>query len=89
MNDILTMDKLNDATVPPHAKLVKKYQRCGKPRCKCNKGELHGPYYHFTWKDRKGKINWKYLGKLNIEEFLHGFFIDPSGQIWGTFDESL
>ena|SRR5256885_15192603 len=24
--------------------------KCGKPNCKCAKGELHGPYfYHFIW----------------------------------------
>ncbi len=31
------------AGMPGH--LEAKYVRCGKPRCRCARGELHGPYY--------------------------------------------
>jgi hypothetical protein len=28
----------------------KRFVKCGKQRCKCSKGKLHGPYfYHRTW----------------------------------------
>lgn len=36
--------------------------RCGKKKCKCRKGKLHGPYwyaYHWTGK----KLSRKYVGK--------------------------
>jgi hypothetical protein len=26
--------------------VCKQMKRCGKPNCKCAKGELHGPYYY-------------------------------------------
>jgi len=41
--------------------LVAEYVRCGKPGCRCQRGEKHGPYWyvHFrrlengTWRQRK------------------------------------
>jgi hypothetical protein len=36
--------------IPDHGMLNgsihESYSRCGKPNCKCARGELHGPYYH-------------------------------------------
>lgn len=39
-----------------------KYQKCGKKGCRCNNGNLHGPY---IWRRSKvnGKEIWKYQGK--------------------------
>jgi hypothetical protein len=42
------------------------YQRekikCGKKKCKCNKGKLHGPYwYAYSWNGKK--LTSKYIGK--------------------------
>jgi hypothetical protein len=38
------------------------WKRCGKPNCKCAKGELHGAYdYHFFYVD--GKLHKKYVKK--------------------------
>lgn len=28
------------------------YVRCGRPGCKCAKGELHGPYYYRFYRER-------------------------------------
>ena len=36
--------------------------RCGKPNCKCAKGQLHGPYYLRRWQ-RGGKRRSKYVKK--------------------------
>lgn len=42
------------------------WKRCGKPRCRCAKGSLHGPYYyHFWYVD--GKLRKKYIRKSNVE----------------------
>jgi len=27
------------------------WARCGKPVCKCARGELHGPYYYRFWRE--------------------------------------
>lgn len=52
------------------ASLITKFQRCGKPNCRCSSsGPLHGPYFWLVSyskpvsKGEKGKYRWKYLGK--------------------------
>ena len=36
--------------------------KCGKPRCRCAEGELHGPYwYAYAWQD--GRIRKRYVGR--------------------------
>ncbi len=36
--------------------------KCGKKKCKCNKGKLHGPYwYTYSWNGKK--LSSTYLGK--------------------------
>lgn len=37
--------------------------KCGKPGCKCAKGELHGPYWYAYWWEN-GKTRSKYIGKV-------------------------
>lgn len=40
--------------------------KCGKPSCKCARGELHGPYYYrFVW--RKGKQRKLYVKHADAE----------------------
>lgn len=41
--------------------------KCGKPNCKCARGELHTAYYFFT-RDR-GKLTKTYVRKAEVEEF--------------------
>ena len=31
--------------------IVTQYIRCGKPTCRCRRGEPHGPYHYRTWRD--------------------------------------
>jgi hypothetical protein len=41
--------------------------RCGKPNCKCAKGELHGPYYyHQTWSGTEHQR--RYITLANVPE---------------------
>lgn len=48
--------------------IVLKMIKCGKPLCKCAKGELHGPYPHLqTYVD--GRIKTKYLNRKNYKEY--------------------
>lgn len=36
--------------------------KCGKKKCKCNKGKLHGPYwYSYSWNGKK--LSSTYIGK--------------------------
>jgi hypothetical protein len=41
--------------------------RCGKPTCKCSRGETHSAFYFFT--RRKGKLIKIYVRKAEVEEF--------------------
>jgi hypothetical protein len=36
--------------------------RCGKERCKCADGHLHGPYWYAYWSE-SGKTRSQYIGK--------------------------
>ena len=36
--------------------------RCGKKRCKCTAGKLHGPYWYRYWSE-SGKTKSRYIGK--------------------------
>ena len=43
------------------------YVRCGKPACKCTRGELHGPYfYHFVRVG--GRLAKRYLKAHEVEQ---------------------
>ncbi len=36
---------------PKIAALVPTWKTCGKPACKCNRGNLHGPYWSLRWRE--------------------------------------
>lgn len=45
----------------------KQFVRCGKPNCKCSRGELHGAYYyHFVRVG--GRLRKRYLKASEIDE---------------------
>lgn len=47
---------------PSRARWRWEYRRCGKPRCHCRRGELHGPYKYE--KRRRGRtVSSVYRGK--------------------------
>ncbi len=57
---------LTDAGSPPHVTdvaetcpkipaLTAQHTRCGKARCRCTDGRLHGPYHYLRW--REGAIH--------------------------------
>lgn len=50
----------------PQGTLVRKYQKCGKKGCKCQRGFLHGPYWWRVFYDKETrKQRWKYIGKVS------------------------
>ena len=68
------------------ASVIVKWQKCGKPTCRCSEGMLHGPYFwlvvYVSKKSndkRKGKYLWQYLGRNpadvwnKIEKLNHRF----------------
>jgi hypothetical protein len=51
----------NCRTLPSNATIRKEYVRCGKLDCPSK----HGPYYYAYWKDDKGKLHKRYIGKYH------------------------
>ena len=46
--------------------LCAQYKRCGKPTCRCARGDLHGPYfYRFRW--RAGRAVKSYVPLSQVE----------------------
>ena len=39
--------------------------RCGKPSCKCARGELHGPYFYRFWR-HGGRLQKTYVRKSEV-----------------------
>jgi Family of unknown function (DUF6788) len=46
--------------------VCKQMKRCGKPNCKCSKGELHGPY-HYRFIYARGKQLKIYVKKSEFQ----------------------
>jgi hypothetical protein len=44
--------------------VVIKKVSCGKDNCKCQSGELHGPY-KYTVRRQGGSLNWEYNGAVS------------------------
>ena len=57
-------DLLNKMKTSTSGVLVSEYVRCGKKNCKCNIGQLHGPYYyHYFYSN--GKLKKRYVCPVN------------------------
>lgn len=60
------LTKTNEEILPmePQGTLVRKYQKCGKKGCKCQRGFLHGPYLWRVFYDKETKKQrWKFIKK--------------------------
>ncbi len=45
------------------------YKRCGRARCRCRRGQLHGPYYY--WQGRMLGVTWKkYLKRADAPRVM-------------------
>jgi len=42
--------------------------RCGKPNCRCVRGELHGPYWYRFWRDDRGRLHKQYVRPAGLAE---------------------
>jgi hypothetical protein len=45
------------------ASLIERFTQCGKPGCKCMRGEKHGPAYYLTVSYAKGRTRQIYVPK--------------------------
>jgi hypothetical protein len=42
-------------------------KKCGKPNCRCARGELHGPYYYRYWRDGR-RLRKTYVPRQSVAE---------------------
>jgi len=47
--------------------LVEQYVDCGKPGCRCQRGQKHGPLYYLYWKEQ-GRSRSLYVPRARVAE---------------------
>ena len=47
--------------------LVEQYVSCGKPGCRCARGQKHGPLYYLYWKEQ-GRSRSLYVPREKVSE---------------------
>lgn len=47
--------------------LITHYKPCGNKRCKCARGELHGPYWYLSTKEGR-KTRFQYIHKKRLQK---------------------
>jgi hypothetical protein len=47
--------------------VCQQWVKCGKPRCHCARGELHGPYWYRIWRDAFGSSCKEYVRPADLE----------------------
>lgn len=64
----------------PHAEgsLIKRFTRCGKPGCRCGKGQPHGPFWYLS-RSVEGKTRYTYIPKDIAKEVK--VLVDRNAQI--------
>jgi hypothetical protein len=48
---------------------LRQWHRCGKPTCRCARGELHGPYFYRFWREG-GRLRKVYVRPDVLEEVI-------------------
>jgi hypothetical protein len=41
--------------------------RCGRPNCRCARGDLHGPYFYRFWREG-GRLRKEYVKQSEVEQ---------------------
>jgi len=55
---------------PLPGSLRARHMQCGKQRCRCKTGSLHGPYYYFEPSRQHGK--WRYVSRDRLGDVKRG-----------------
>ena len=52
--------------LPLPGSVCPQYRRCGKPNCRCHRGEMHGAYFYRFWRE-KGRLKKEYVPRSQVE----------------------
>jgi hypothetical protein len=62
--------------------VISEFKKCGKPNCKCQRGDLHGPYYYRFYRV-EGKLRREYVRKERLRA------VQSQIQEFRTFNQSI
>ncbi len=79
------VERLGDVREVLRASLLERMTQCGKPGCKCMKGEKHGPAYYLTVSYSKGKTRQTYVAKERKK--IAEAWIGNYHRVWGALEE--
>lgn len=75
INLFILLPKMNRIARPTNSRVtgvvIKERVKCGKPNCKCTRGELHGGYYYHyfrVFKNGKSTLKKNYVPKNNVKK---------------------
>ncbi len=58
-------------TGPLPGSLQVEWKRCGRPGCRCARGQLHGPYWYRRWRE-DGRQRKAYVPRTGVPEVAAG-----------------
>jgi hypothetical protein len=61
-----------------HAELV----RCGRPTCRCARGEPHGPYAYVYFRDAAGRQHKRYVTPDRLPDVLAAIRLRRAARPW-------
>jgi hypothetical protein len=56
-------------------------KRCGKPRCRCRAGHLHGPYAYLHWRE-EGRQRKRYIPALEVPAVAAAIARRRARRVW-------
>jgi len=70
-----------------HGSLIAEHKRCGKPNCRCARGEMHGPYYYRRWRDASGRQRKEYVPREQVGQVRATLEKARSSSVWARLRE--
>jgi hypothetical protein len=58
--------------LPKKTAICQQFRKCGKAHCKCNAGQLHGPYFYYFYRVN-GKLKKSYIRKADADELWESY----------------
>jgi len=79
------VQRVGDLAETLRASLLERMTQCGKPGCKCMRGEKHGPAYYVTVTYAQGKTRQVYVSrdrKRLVETWIRNYH-----RVWAALEE--
>jgi hypothetical protein len=80
---------LRSLKIPPdllRASFVERFTTCGKPNCRCARGQRHGPFYYLAAGLKAGQVR-KFLLKSPEQQALARHGVEAYQSFWEGLEE--